>query len=337
MGQSSTIPLRVLNCSNFTFQIKFGNKIQDFPPKHGMQTLNCATSFDIIIENTLYKTVQSTAELFIYADGDPSEPIKILNYPLRFSGTNSAQRPFWLIAHEVNNPADIPRVLQSGANACEIDVLFSPETKTWHVQHDALRPLGVSVTDWCKAAKAYQRDLMMIMIDVKSKCSALVLELLLTQVRTSKFPGAIVFCVPSDISCLLTLEKKLHANEGLATDFLSINTDMVGKLPENSNIWYGNGLASFLPKPNLYSNITNAVFLRDEGQKIKKVFVWTIASTYAMQVYLETNLDAIMVEQDFIQTARRIVDSYVFVRMATKADHPFEKSEPTCDVIAKLI
>jgi len=253
------------------------------------------------------------------------------------------RKPFWLIAHRVNDVRDINYCLDNGANACEIDVNFDTSEKKWYVQHQSVESKlnisfdqKVTVSQWFTDAKLFTNRLILVIVDVKEPCPESQIKLLHSQIRKTKFKATIIFSVSTQVDCLLSLENSLSANEGLTTDFLSLDRELIAKLPNDSNIWYGNGAASFLPKPELYSSIQDAVFLRDNGKKIKKVYCWTLASPYSVSIYLDADVDGMIVEQDFIATARRIINDHAFVRMATVDDEPFEKSEYTCEILNKL-
>jgi len=333
MGQGqSLVTLHVMNCSNGSIFLKLadGSK-QECKKALGMKVIRYLEGyeFEVWTKDKMLAKYTADTDLLIYAN---PQGIKVSSYPLDIA----FKRPFWLIAHKVNNTKDIGTVLDSGANAVEIDVHWDPEKKTWIVAYDLNLEKGVKVRDWFEDAKYFCNRLMLVLVDINTSCSSAPFATLLEQIHKTKFKNTIVFSVPTEVKCLLSMEKKLTANQGLATDFLNIDEDLLKQLPANSNIWYGNGTASFLPKLDLFQNIQNAVFERDRGQKIKKVYCWTLASSYSVSTYLDTNLDAIIVEQDFLQTARRLIDEYPFVRMANNKDDPFEKSELTCKILKTL-
>ena len=334
MGQGqSLITLHVMNCSNSSIFIKLADGSQQECKKSlGMKVIRYVEGyeFEVWTKDKLLSKYTADTDLLVYAN---PQGLKVSSYPLDIA----FKRPFWLIAHGVNRPKDLGTILDAGANAAEIDVHWSPEQKTWIVANDLNMEQGVKVRDWFDDAKYFCNRLQLVLVDIKTSCSSTPFVTLLEQIHKTKFKNPIVFSVPSETKCLLSMEKKLTANQGLATNFSNIDETLLKQLPQNANIWYGNGIASFLPKPDLFENIQNAVFERDRGQKIKKVYCWTLASSYSVSTYLDTNLDAIIVEQDFLQTARRLIDEYPFVRIASNKDDPFEKSELTCKILKTLV
>lgn len=333
MGQGqSLVTLHVMNCSNSALTLKYADgSTHECRKSLGMKVFRYVQGFEfeILKDGKCISMQRADSDVLIYLN---AQGLKVSRYPLE----TAFKRPFWLIAHGVNQSRELRTILDAGANAAEVDVIFDAEKKSWLVSHDENNSDAGSVKQWLEDAKYFCDRLLLVILDIKSACQSAQLGALLDQIRKAKFKSAIILSVPADLKCLLSVARKLTPNQGLATDFLNIDENVMKELPEDANIWYGNGIASFLPKPDLFTNIQDAVFFRDEKKKIKKVYCWTLASSYSISTYLDTNLDGIIVEQDFIQTARRIVDQYPFVKIATPKDNPFQKSELTCKILQNL-
>lgn len=328
----SSIYLYVLNCSKHNYWLHFGSdRWERVEINHNVIAVECRQYSEVLLyneskEKCLRTFNMETRDKFVHIKevkkNKRTDQIEMMDWPV----SDANRRPFYLIAHKVNQPEDIEKVLYTGANACEIDVRFDTESRMWYVNYDYAG--GITVTKWF--LKARESVLPLVVVDVKTPCPGWQLTLLLDQIRMSKFQHAILLSVATQVDCLLSVEHKLHANEGLATDYLKISPELMAKLPENANLWYGNGIISMLPKPGLYNSIRDAVYLRNNGKKIKKVYAWTFDSAYSFSEYLGMDLDGIMVEQDFVSEARSLVEKSPFYRMAEVKDDAFKKSVVTC-------
>jgi hypothetical protein len=328
-GVDGSIYLYVLNCSKKVHWLRVNSgEWEKIVPKSDVVSFECRPYSEVFIcdenrETCLKRiSVEDNDVFFRITDEKKKSLVKILDWPV----PEMYRRPFYLIAHEVNDPMDIEKVLYDGANGCEIDVNFDVKSKIWYVNHDEAS--GVSVTEWFSRAR--ELVLPLVVVDVKTPCPGWQLMLLLDQIRMTKFRHGILISVSTEVDCLLSLENKLHANEGIATDYLKVSPELMSKFPEDANLWYGNGIASMLPKPGLYNGLRDAVYLRNKGKKIKKVYAWTFNSSYSFSEYLLLDLDGMMVEKGFVGEARSLLEKSPFYRMAEVKDDVFQKSMVSC-------
>jgi len=329
MGQENSV-LRILNCSKSTFQLQNYERkcLLDVEPRRFRSIMYPDGNEYHLLENNHphFSSVMKPDELLYI---DEQRFVRKMHYPL----PNAFQRPIYLFAHQMNQPENIQHVLNEGANGCEIDVMY--RNSRWYVQHHHVITPTPTVEEWFKEANMHARNLVAILVDIKPPCSYTLLQDLLNRVRSTKFRSTVIYSVATNIDCIVSIAKELHINEGLATDFLDVDEKLIAKIPENANLWYGNGAPSSEIKPNLYSNVESAIFLRDNGKKIKKVYVWTLNSPVSVTTYLEADVDGMIVEPDFIATAKRLIQSNDFVRLATLEDHPFTKCTLTCKDITE--
>jgi len=322
--------LNILNCSNKTFWVNSVNGWDKLLPDHRLRAIEVESEQELDIYNFDRSAIVTHVTLFssdmlLYMKGKGAH---LLNWPV----PSEFQRPFYLIAHQLNDPTTIEPAVFDGANACEIDAVFDEEHKDWYVNHDL--PTGLTITQWFQHVKPHA-EIQLVIVDTKTPCPGWKLHLLLEQIRKAKYKHAVVISVATEVSCLMQIEKKLHANEGLATDYLSVTKETMGQLPKDGNLWYGNGVSSSLNKPGLYQSIRDAVFIRTNGHKIKKVYAWTFNSEDTFLKFLDTDLDGIMVEKEFVGQARALVEQTPFFRMATLKDDPFHRSEVGCKTLTR--
>lgn len=334
MGQSwsestSVLYLHVLNCSSRTFWIQSINGWEEILPDHRLRSLETLDKQEVKVYGTdrsevVTSVVMKNGDMLLYLQ---TRGAHFLKWPIK----HSYQRPFYLIAHQVNDPSALHQVAYDGANACEIDLQFDPQDRQWYVNHD--RPEGLTVFQWLQHLKSHT-EFQVVIMDIKNPCPGWHLRLLLEQVRRTKIRQTVVFSVATELSCLLKVEHELHASEGLATDYVSLPEEVVQQLPSDVNAWFGDGITSWAPnKPGLYDALRKAVYLRTNGTKIKKVYTWTVATEGSFLKYLDLDLDGIMVEKDFVGAARALVERSPFHRMATLEDHPFQRSEVGCSAL----
>ena len=330
VNNNDGVVLHVLNCDHREYYVKLVDTgvWKKIGVKKTLQSIKVWPNCQV----ELYKKKNQTKLLKSFTMSDYNQSmllyiknnrkLKVMEYPVE----SKYQRPFYLIAHRVNNPAGITSVVADGVNAIEIDAFFSTEDQNWYVNHDA--PEGTLIEDWFREASSFM--LPMVIVDTKTPCPKWRLEDLLKRIRKTKYRWPIIIAVATEVDCLVSLEKKLNTNEGMATDFLEVTPELVGELPLDCNVWYGNGVHSRMTKVMLKDSIEKAIFLRNNGTKIKKVYAWSFDTSSSFLEYLSADIDGLMVEPDFVQEANALVESYPFVRKATLKDHPFQQSNLGC-------
>lgn len=255
-----------------------------------------------------------------------------------------AQRPVYVIAHHCNAADEVGKAIKRGANAIECDVQYH-EGK-WMIYHGGLDPEGTSPTEldyWLQhvreAAREHKDDFALIIFDNKSP------EKFASHDYQKNFVDVVRSNLPSDLNLLFSVSdyknigyldpvaKQLHANEGVAVDE-SHNCAGVQAHFKNlgiSNFWFGDGIAAMLPESsNIWYALNEAGVERDRGQGIKKTYIWTLERGLSIAEYLSlARVDAVMVSQSCVGSAREIVNAHMEARMATRKDAAFGSFTPS--------
>jgi hypothetical protein len=205
-----------------------------------------------------------------------------------------------------------------------VDIYHDEKTAKWLVNHNVGYG-GENLGDWLKHAGIYEK-LKLIILDIKTPCcDTAALQKLIDTVRKSGLNPhntMVVYETATALDCVKKIWSKLNETEAIATDYLSVPEDVLKKLKQktdrfHANYWYANGIASSLPKLGLYDSIKKAVWLRDHGKKIQKVYAWTFQSAQSFQEYLLLNVDALIVEKNFIAEAKLILNDFPFLKLAS--------------------
>jgi len=332
MGQSeSKIIVLVCNMSNDSYWVRINLDLWERIDAGNSAYLNCREYSELTIYDEERKSlvsridVKSTDTVLRIKDDKKNhkknqKKIQVFEAPL----SEDMKRPFYLIAHGVNRAQDISSMVSLGANGCELDVYYS--NKKWYVGHDPDSKgddAKETVTEWFNECR--KTSLAVVIVDTKTPCPGWQMKELLADIRRTKYRHPVIFSVATELKCLLNIERELRANEGLATDYLNVPGSVMKQISADANFWYGNGIASMLPKPGLYNTIRSAVMVRNMGAKIKKVYAWTFNSATSFREYLLLDVDGMIVETEFLREAREILKEYPFYRVADIKDDVFQK------------
>lgn len=326
-SQTPPTYVHVLNCSNRAFWIRDEQEwaqvavtldVQTYAMSVGQKLELLNEAKEDVLQEHPYTVGLNDVLVYFSSKGRPH----VVAWPVH----SEYQRPTYVIAHRCNHPDILHQAVKDGANSVEIDVVYHETSRTWYVNHDA--PEGYTLQKWL--TEAHPHALPMLIIDVKTPCPTERLRQILRVIRRVKYHYPVTLSVATELDCLAPLVSELHSNEGVATDFLSADVNLVSQLPKNSNVWFGNGIDSRLRKVGLYADIRRAVALRNNGQTLKKVYVWCFDTATSFLRFLHADVDGIMVEPDFVKEAAGLVKRNPFVRMASLRDPPFQKSQINC-------
>lgn len=117
----------------------------------------------------------------------------------------------------------------------------------------------------------------------------------------------------------------LGAHDGVSIDFDNdpnkVQDFFVGQ--GVNNFWYGNGIFVAGVGPNVERSVAEGARLRDAQRKIKKVYVWTLASENSIETYFNTHkIDGVFVNPGTLGAAARIAGR--FGRVAVRSDPAFQ-------------
>ncbi|XP_055943275.1 dermonecrotic toxin LdSicTox-alphaIB3b-like [Argiope bruennichi] len=276
------------------------------------------------------------------------------------------RRPFYIIAHMVNELRQVEHYLDRGANALESDVQFHSDGKVKEIYHgfpcDCFRTCHKSaklsdylthvreVTDPNKPNSYYERMVLQF-LDLKLSSSnnkeesgrdlaRHVLDYLWSKDRNRKQEVKVVVYADDsgakDVFAGFLKEFRDRGEEGRLKDVgfdggmgnLYQIRDMFKELGVG-NVWQGDGRTNCVSAFYPDGRLRRAVVIRDSKSSfINKVYHWTIDLKLRMRLSLNLGVDG-MITNDPEDLLDVIQESYYAqsYRLATVDDNPFEKFE----------
>jgi hypothetical protein len=285
-------------------------------------------------------------------------PAGRLGAPVRTSSTSrtflngAAPRPFYIFAHNPNSPHDVEVSLQAGANALEPDITattcngadvlidFDSSGPTLGSHCDATR-----FTDWLDAAHDFAiqfPQLALIVFDIKSDAASAahgvqILEAVRTHLNVGPVNLNVIFSIATrdDGAVFDNMLSQLAANEGAQVDAEDDPADIVNFFfgrGFSTRIGYGDGTT--FQGPNLPRALDKAAFLRATlGVPSTVTYVYTLNHDDTMHSFISGGVDGIIpdvfgapqsVDPSFITQLAAVVSQHPEVRLATRADNPFQ-------------
>jgi len=255
------------------------------------------------------------------------------------------QRPFYVIAHRVNDIGSIGRVISGGANAIECDIRYVGGR--FIVSHDWTDFNSVGLVDYLQGMAVLARGderLTLVIFDVKCNDDPNLAEHLLETIRTNLTDQVSISVLISVAEYnarqfLQPLACRLRENEAVAIDYDNYPTRVSdffqsAPFPEDQRHAYGNGIDAFLPinllAPNVPPSIMEAVAqkaLAPNRLGIRFVYVWTLDDKDLMRDYFRMGVDGIMTNN--VADLVAVVGEREFqmnVRLATRDDDPYHRS-----------
>jgi glycerophosphoryl diester phosphodiesterase len=240
-------------------------------------------------------------------------------------------RPIYVIAHRTNALRSLEEAIAAGANAVECDVRHDV------IDHDGAFPWSTSLTEWLETASdlaSRYEHFGLIYFDVKEPRS---LPALVANAR-SKLPSTLscVFSIADfeDRACFDSIIGNLGEREGIVIDAMPDVTTYAKWLESHVKeipSWYSYGVPSRKERHSLESvmpSIRSALLYRNQRQSFAKVCVWTLTEQTLMQTYLNTGVEALVVERPAVPDMLALVSTAPDVRLATRADDAFAASTP---------
>jgi glycerophosphoryl diester phosphodiesterase len=290
----------------------------------------------------------------VYKDGDKGKmevqcpgsshcTVTLTSRPKKESPT---ARPIYVIAHRCNDPEDIGRAVSQGANAIECDLQYDATTGQIFVNHDYA--IGTNIFEWLNHAKRiahlYGDKFALIIFDTKFAAgrdpaiSGPVLRRVRDLVREVLTSGPNPINVLYSISdydkraALAPIMNDLRPNEGVAIDENDEPAEVEAHFSRLgvANVWYGDGIFTAGVK-DVYPYVEKGARLRDANKKIKKVYVWTLASKTSIRKFIkEAKADGVMVNapgttgpSHGLEEALEVVGEWAGARLARRSDPAF--------------
>ena len=259
----------------------------------------------------------------------------------------SGKRKFYIIGHNPNTVDDAIKNLRAGANALEPDIHFDVDYDgSFYVYHNQwpYPDSGVSTLKQYlqglgqELKKDPSLNLALIAFDIKPPYGFNINDLytLIRNEFSNEFSGTVILTTSGewDGRNLLANVQHQHSNEAVGIDqntTASVSNNFFN--PLKINYTYADGISIDVEVGDLYptadeyfSQIGNAVKLRDAGNSFKMVYAWTVNSIDDMQKYLDNNVDGMIVDLNDIQDLVTLLksDKYSGVyEIAKNGDNPF--------------
>jgi glycerophosphoryl diester phosphodiesterase len=257
-------------------------------------------------------------------------------------------RPFYLIAHKCNSPAEVEKAIRDGANAVECDLQYKPSKNVFVVNHDDVNNREEDdLTTYLKEVKK-NAALALIIFDCKKSVASkpeIALNLLNTIKTELPYDTGINIIISvanyENKNFFRDIIDKLEEKSGVAIDQEDDPTILLNHFGLlEKNYCYANGLSTdndFVDwgatvlgfKEKLRRSIIQALLHKVE-YKIKLVYVWTLLDKNLMKSYLCMGVDGILV--DSVTDLVEVLNEKEFknsVKLATRNDNAFKLPLPS--------
>jgi glycerophosphoryl diester phosphodiesterase len=248
------------------------------------------------------------------------------------------QRPFYIIAHRVNDTVSISRVITEGANAIECDVRHVDGRFIVSHNWPDLNPVDLEAYLQSIAATARNNNrLALVIFDCKENSPTLAVPFLeaIRNHLTNQISLNVLISIASydDRQFLASLAGQLSAREAVAIDQDDDPARVSGFFQglRIQNHAYGNGIAAVLWEnpfaPNVPPSIMEAIAHKALRRGIRFVYVWTLDDKGSMRDYLRMGVDGIMTND--VNDLVEVIGESEFqakVKFAARSHKPFDQS-----------
>ena len=217
------------------------------------------------------------------------------------------KKPFYILGHNPNSLEEAKDFLDSGANALEPDVVHAEGR--YYISH--LPKVSYSDTP---TLEEYLAGLRTMLIENQYNLALIVWDIKDTDFDPTHFmsvvkanfsggvcEGVTMLITHSDDHAFLNRYRGDYPNVGVGVDESDVPPAELQDIflaAGQQRFTYADGITTFLAKPGVYLNITHALrtrFLRNK-RSFSLVYTWVLSLEGSMRKYLDTYIDAIMVD-----------------------------------------
>ena len=264
---------------------------------------------------------------------------------LAAGSAEAAKRPFYAIAHRVNDIEWVKYALSRGANAIEIDIIC--RDGEFYVAHDFLEGYGNPLGEFLHRLQIVARQhtrLALVIFDIKDVCApggdskqAVLGRKIMQEARkTLRAEGVrVLYSVAKkkDAAWLTNMvtgdgAHRIKSGEAFAIDQEDDYRQVAEELRRSHPMpfAYGNGI--FVANPLFFLNcaIEESVAkaaAAPRGKRPRLVYIWTIRSSATMRRMLAVGVDGIFVNPQNIPKLVGVMEESGKYRLATRRDSPF--------------
>ncbi len=245
-------------------------------------------------------------------------------------------RPFWIIGHNTNTLELVRKAVDEGANAVEIDVHDTADGR-WVVSHDAPSSDAPELGEFLRQVSGIAREhpaLCLLTLDCKTYNPALAADLFsLARDNWALFAGAAgrpyIASIPhqENLEFFEPLLGELRDFEGLMIDEDDDPAAVAKALAGAKNPCFGDGIATFLPGPDVRPAMEQAAAIQARDRSIKFTYSWTFTQMASLGEQLDIGVDGIIT--DNVPGLLKLVrERSAVLRLATGRDDPFATDLP---------
>ncbi|NOT73586.1 MAG: hypothetical protein HOP08_01570 [Cyclobacteriaceae bacterium] len=245
------------------------------------------------------------------------------------------RRQFYIIGHNPNTGEQAKDFLEKGANALAPDIVY--DQGKFYVTHSTqssykdIPTVEVYLQALRELLATQQYNLALLIWDIK--VTNFDINLLINTVKTT-FSGheniAMVFTHANDCGFVCRYNGS-YDNVGIGVDESNITPDELAKIfisNRQNNFIYGDGIITLLNKPQIFKNAREALHQRDANKEggFKIVYPWVLARPVAMQKYLNSYVDGIIVDLEAVDHLKSIIYQSPYThafQLAQSGHNPF--------------
>jgi hypothetical protein len=244
------------------------------------------------------------------------------------------KRAFYIIAHNPNTLEEAKEYLDLGVNALEPDIIHANgRFYVCHNQHLSYDNIP-TVEEYCAGLKQLISDngynVALLIWDIKDNDFDIneLIKIVREQFSGDPFNGIAMLFTHSDAHEFVSGYNGNYANVGIGLD----DTDMPpSELQEffvkngHKNFTYADGITTFLTKPGVFRNITEAQDCRDKNEPhcFKLIYTWVLNLEGSMRKYLDSYIDGIFIDPPEVKKLKQLVTSAPYNGVYEIAKHGY--------------
>ena len=228
------------------------------------------------------------------------------------------KRPFYIIGHDPNTLEEVKEYLDKGANALEPDIVFAEGR--YYVCHNPRPSYENTLT-----AEAYLKQLKALLFQQGNSLALIIFDMKSNDFDPNHFmsvvkenfcgegcDGVALLMTHSDDTGFINRYKSDYPNVGVGVDESDTppyELEEIFKKGGQENFSYADGITTFLTKPGVYKNITEALQCRDlnEPESFRLIYTWVLSKEASMRKYLDIYIDGILVDPPAVERLKKLV------------------------------
>ena len=228
------------------------------------------------------------------------------------------KRKFFIIGHNPNTLAEAKEFLDKGANALEPDIVYAEGR--FYVSH--LPQLSyenvLTVEEYLHGLKklllSESYNLALLVFDIKETDfdPNLFIDIVKENFSGGPCDGVSMLITNADNHDFLNRYRGGYDNVGVGVDESNTPPSQLQEIFKKGgqqNFSYADGITTFLTKPGVFKNITEAQHCRNKNEpaSFKIIYTWVLSHEASMRKYLDTYIDGIMVDAGSVTRLKDLI------------------------------